>query len=589
MHTKDKIGKYEILEEIGRGSMGIVYKGRDPFINRLVAIKIIKKDLLDPAQSKEALLGRLKQEAQAAGNLSHTNIVVIYDYGEDAETAYIIMSYVEGKNLNSFFENFEGVDVKRIVEIMSDILDALSHAHEKNVIHRDIKPANIILTPEGRIRITDFGIARIESSELTLFGTAIGTPNYMAPEQHRGEKIDRRADLFSAGVILYQLLTGEKPFDGSSYASILNKILHVDPIPPSNLNPIITEEFDQIIKRCLAKLPDDRFQTAKEFQYALENALSTWTEKFADLEFAEKSALYKNRQDETQIIKQKHQLLSDARSLLHDKLKSENSTKEQTVVLERLSNDAKIESTDKSAVIIPVERPPENFARSKNNKKLLLSSLLSRDKKRLLGVSFITLSICISIAGYWYWPKNEARLNSKEPPEHNMPAVNNGKIDEQADKVVIKQSDKDASPPHPVERKSSEPVVSAEQVFFQEIQNRKADPNKGNNSAPDDTPKQALSKDEPPNPPDSSISKAKAVNSSSATALKSLAIDQKKESIKPVDTESNKKTSPISSVNKMPFAADRKIPTNANCASLTESFQLGDPSVTARHLRQACK
>ena len=267
----EKLGKYNIVGELGQGAMGTVYKGEDPVIGRTVAIKTINAAALAGQNAVEAAT-RFKQEAQAAGRLNHPNIVVVYDYGEEAGSAFIAMGFVEGRELKICFDNHEVFALEDIVHIMDQLLDALNFAHANKIVHRDIKPGNIIINDKGHIMITDFGIARLENSDLTQVGATMGTPNYMAPEQCMGQRIDGRADIFSAAVILYQLLTGEKPFAGPNIASIMHKILKVDPVPPSELNMQLSPAFDTVIAKGLAKKPDDRFATADDFRKALQAA-----------------------------------------------------------------------------------------------------------------------------------------------------------------------------------------------------------------------------------------------------------------------------------------------------------------------------
>jgi serine/threonine protein kinase len=260
----EKLGKYNIIGELGQGAMGTVYKGEDPLIGRVVAIKTIKRSGLSEQGAEEAA-ARFKQEAQAAGRLSHPNIVVVYDYGEEGDIAFIAMAFVEGRELKSYFDNNEVFALEDIVRIMEQLLDALHFAHKNKIVHRDIKPGNIMVNDNGHIMITDFGIARLETSELTQVGAAMGTPSYMSPEQCMGQRIDGRADIFSAAVILYQLLTNEKPFPGNNITAIMHKILKVEPVLPSELNPQIPKAFDEIIARGLAKSPNDRYATAHDF------------------------------------------------------------------------------------------------------------------------------------------------------------------------------------------------------------------------------------------------------------------------------------------------------------------------------------
>jgi len=234
MPAPQKLGKYEVRRQLGRGAMGIVYEGFDPFIQRTVALKTVRKELLDQDQAQE-MLARFQREAQAAGRLNHPNIVAIYDYGEDQETAYIAMEFIKGKELKELFAENTRFTLPNIVDIMTQLLTALNYSHLNGVVHRDIKPANIIVMADGQVKIADFGIARLDSSNLTQTGLVLGTPNYMSPEQFMGQHVDGRSDLFSAGVVLYQLLTGEKPFVGESTTTIMYQVLNNTPnAPPSS-------------------------------------------------------------------------------------------------------------------------------------------------------------------------------------------------------------------------------------------------------------------------------------------------------------------------------------------------------------------
>jgi serine/threonine-protein kinase len=269
MTTPDRLGKYEITEVLGRGAMGVVYKGFDPGIRRTVAIKTIRRELIEGERPAAAMLARFRNEAQAAGKLAHPAIVAVYDYGEDASVAYIAMEYVEGNSLREYLGRGTRFAERDAVSIMSQLLEALAHAHERRVWHRDIKPANIIVMMNGRVKVADFGIARIEASDLTQTGAMLGSPGYMAPEQYAAAAIDHRADLFAAGVVFYQLVTGAKPFVGTteqvSYATC-----HTDALRPSLADPGKGwERYDPIITKALAKRPEDRFQTAEAFRAAI--------------------------------------------------------------------------------------------------------------------------------------------------------------------------------------------------------------------------------------------------------------------------------------------------------------------------------
>src|SRR6266446_8505838 len=274
------IGKYEIRREIGRGAMGVVYEGYDPSIKRIVALKTIRADQLsggDPA----AVIARFRREAQAAGRLNHPNIVSIYDFGEDGGIWYIAMEFIQGRELKECFETNERFKIADIVRIMSQILNALDYSHRQGVIHRDVKPANIIVLADGSVKVADFGIAHIETSNMTQVGTTLGTPAYMSPEQIMGLPVDGRSDLFSAGVILYQFLTGERPFSGSA-ATTMQKVLKEDTLPPSSLNVQEPLEMDAIVRKALAKRPEDRFQAASEFAAAVRATVPGMTITNAD-------------------------------------------------------------------------------------------------------------------------------------------------------------------------------------------------------------------------------------------------------------------------------------------------------------------
>ena len=266
------IGKYSISRPLGKGAMGMVYEGFDPIIERKVAIKTILSESLDSFDMEEAV-ARFKREAQAAGRLQHPGIVGVYEYGNDAGMAFIVMEYVEGEELKAALQSGRRFEVIEIFEIMKQLLTALDYSHKAGVVHRDIKPANVMLLPGPKVKIMDFGIARLQSSNLTQAGTVVGTPTHMSPEQLMGIPADGRADIWSSGVILYELLTGVSPFLAETPAVVMHNVLQRDPPAPSQSNPAIPRGFDNVIARALAKKSDDRFQTAREFQAAMLMAL----------------------------------------------------------------------------------------------------------------------------------------------------------------------------------------------------------------------------------------------------------------------------------------------------------------------------
>ncbi len=265
-----RLGKYELRGTLGRGAMGVVYDGWDPIIARRVAIKTVK--IPDPSDTEaQEELARFRREAQAAGRLTHPNIVSIYDYGEDNGVAFIVMEFVDGSTLKGLLEKQERLALPQIMRVMEDLLTGLAFSHARGIVHRDIKPANVMLTTDGIAKIADFGIARIESSSMTQAGTVMGTPAYMSPEQFMGMTVDARTDIYSSGVLLYQLLTGERPFEGGMTA-IMHKALHTEATPPSTLSVTAPQAFDAVVAKAMAKRPENRFANAEAFLAALRQA-----------------------------------------------------------------------------------------------------------------------------------------------------------------------------------------------------------------------------------------------------------------------------------------------------------------------------
>ncbi len=273
MSASQVIGRYEIVAELGRGAMGSVFKARDPVVGRIVALKTIHTAALAGEQSEE-YRSRFYREARASGVLAHPGIVPVFDVGEHEGAPFLVMEFVDGRTLADTIKKGERFSLDRVCEIVQQIAEALGYAHRQGVIHRDIKPANILMTSRDvygseRPRITDFGIAKMAASEITTSGQLLGTPSYMPPEQFTGSPVDGRADLFSLGVILYALTTGEQPFAGETMTAVSYKVVYTEPIPPGRLNPATPPRLEAAILKALSKNPAERYQTGEEFAQEL--------------------------------------------------------------------------------------------------------------------------------------------------------------------------------------------------------------------------------------------------------------------------------------------------------------------------------
>jgi len=269
-----QVGRYQIIGELGRGAMGVVYQALDPTIGRTIAIKSIRLQDLTDAAERDRLRERLVREAQSAGILSHPGIVTIYDIAEENGMAYIFMEFVNGPPLEKMLLRELTPDKETLLSILRQTAAALDYAHKKGIVHRDIKPANIMVHEDGTAKITDFGVAKIVSQQMTLAGTMMGTPSYMSPEQVQGGAITGRADQFSLAVIAYEVLTGEKPFAAEYLPTLLFKIVREDPISPQRLNPTLGPQVEAVLRKALAKNPAERYETCSEFIAALSTALN---------------------------------------------------------------------------------------------------------------------------------------------------------------------------------------------------------------------------------------------------------------------------------------------------------------------------
>ena len=274
-----QLGRYQVVGILGKGAMGTVYKGMDPAINRNVALKTIRLDFVNDPEEMAELKERLFREAQAAGNLSHPNIVTIYDVGSEKNLQYIAMEYLQGQTLEDLIRKKTKMNYRIISQIISQICMALDYAHSQGIIHRDIKPANIMILTDYKVKVMDFGIARVDSSSMTRTGIAMGTPNYISPEQLSGKQIDRRTDIFSLGVVMYEMLVQRRPFRGENLTSLIYNIVNNDPEPPSSLDPSIPSLFDRVIAKALAKNPDARYQHAGEIGMAISDFIESFGTK----------------------------------------------------------------------------------------------------------------------------------------------------------------------------------------------------------------------------------------------------------------------------------------------------------------------
>jgi serine/threonine-protein kinase len=267
--TMERLGRYEIIDELGRGAMGIVYKGRDPLIDRVLAIKTVGLDL--SREEAEAFEQRFYREAKSAGRLNHANIVTVHDVGKSDSIAYIAMEFLQGRSLRAIIDSGVVLPQESAAEIAAQVADGLAFAHDHGVVHRDIKPANIMVLDSGLVKITDFGIALLPTGSRTLAGTVFGSPKYMSPEQVVGRQVDGRADIFSLGAVLYEMLTGFPPFFGGDLDALLYQVINDMPAAPSTRNKTIAPAFDAIVAKAMAKHPDDRYADARAMAAELRN------------------------------------------------------------------------------------------------------------------------------------------------------------------------------------------------------------------------------------------------------------------------------------------------------------------------------
>src|SRR5262249_7153663 len=264
----DQIGKYKIVSKIGQGATSHVYKGRDETLGRFVAVKTIAAEV----SKDETLRKRFRREAESAALLNHPNIITVYDYGEDQDKLYIAMELLEGVDLKQALAEGRLTTLDQKLDVMDQICEGLAFAHSHGIFHRDLKPANLHLLASAKIKIMDFGLARLSGSDMTRTGLVMGTPHYMSPEQVRGEHVDARSDVFALGCVFYEILTGKKPFDAESLHSVLYKVMQAEPPSAKTAVPGLPSVVVQVLEKALAKKPTDRFQDAGEFRAVLESA-----------------------------------------------------------------------------------------------------------------------------------------------------------------------------------------------------------------------------------------------------------------------------------------------------------------------------
>jgi serine/threonine protein kinase len=295
-----KYGRYEIVQKLGRGTMGVVYQAHDPQIDRMVALKVLRPDRV---VSQDFVL-RFLREAKAIGRMSHPNIVTVYDVGQDHGTIYIAMEYLDGRPLNEVIKD-KPVPMDEAVGMCVQVADALGYAHRQGITHRDIKPSNIILTPDNRIKLTDFGIARIEDPDVaqqTQVGDILGTPVYMAPEQVMGQRADGRTDLYALGVIAYEMMAGKRPFGGGNIAAIFRSVTHEPAQDPMNIGSLNNRALADLILKSLSKDPANRFQTGEAMAAALKRCMDASAHPFPEINLSDQKKGPSNKRGPAMVI-----------------------------------------------------------------------------------------------------------------------------------------------------------------------------------------------------------------------------------------------------------------------------------------------
>ena len=392
------LGRYEILSELGQGSMGVVFKARDPMLDRIVAIKTINLTL--PKEELAEYEARFYQEAKAAGGLSHRNIVTIHDIGRSDRVAYMAMEFLEGQELRRLMQSRVPIQIAHALDIGAQVAEGLQFAHDRQIIHRDIKPANIMVLNDGLVKITDFGIARMRNNEVkTMTGMILGSPKYMSPEQVSGKRADTRSDIFSLGVVLYEMLTGTSPFVADNIHGVMYQTMNFNPPAPRTLNPDLPDVLNFIIAKTLAKNLDDRYQKAKDLSNDLRQALSALSGESAapriaadslDTPFVEPASPLTRQEDkEARILGMADNnaaLQSDADSAQADTSSPETGSTHPALGLSKAFDS--FDATMRLAALTGMEKDLDKF--SETQKIARLKALA--DAKRAAAASASTLS-----------------------------------------------------------------------------------------------------------------------------------------------------------------------------------------------------
>ena len=295
------IGRYQITGNLGYGAMGAVYKAFDPLIKRQLAIKTVRLDIPRTSPQYRSFLDRFQYEAQISGNLHHPGIVTLFDLGEENGDPFFAMEFVDGRTIADVLADGTRFKPEKVIGLVSQVAAALDYAHSRGVVHRDIKPANLILYDDDKVKVTDFGIAKLQDADITHSGALLGTPSYMSPEQAMGEKLDGRSDIFSLGVVAFEMLSGQQPFPGPNVTSILYKLVHTDPIEPPGLEllGLVPQKWREVFQKVLSKKPENRYQTASSFVQDLEYCLGSWFTGLGDDDTVAIAPMAEGRVDDT--------------------------------------------------------------------------------------------------------------------------------------------------------------------------------------------------------------------------------------------------------------------------------------------------